>query len=183
MQNTGKIKTMTKNIVLTGLMGSGKTTLGKYLAEITGMEFLDTDDLIVKKAGKPITEIFAEDGEPHFRDLESQVIAEAAQKTGCVISTGGGAVKRQKNIDNLKSTGMVFYLQASAEELYERTKHDSSRPLLNVDDPVAVLKKLLAERAPLYETAHFTVNTEKKSIEEVSKQILELCQSQSRSPA
>ncbi len=169
---------MAKNIVLTGLMGSGKTTLGKYLTEVTGMEFIDTDDLIIQKAGKPISKIFAEDGEPCFRDLEAEVIEESAQKQDCIISTGGGAVLRIQNIENLKASGIVFYLQASAEALYERTKHDTSRPLLNTDDPAGVLRKLLASRKPFYENAHFTVNTENKTMEEVSKQVLRLYQSQ-----
>ncbi len=171
---------MIKNIVLTGLMGSGKTTVGRHISDKTDKEFLDTDDLIIQKAGKPISKIFEEDGEPHFRDIESEAILEASQKSGCVISTGGGAVLREENIDNLKKTGVVFYLEASAEELYNRTKGDSSRPLLNTEDPIGVLRRLLVARKPFYETADFKVNTGNKSVEEVSKQILELYQSQAR---
>ena len=165
---------MFKNIVLTGLMGSGKTTIGKYLAQRTGMEFIDTDELIVQKAKKPISQIFKDEGELYFRDLEAEVIEKSSQKSGCIISTGGGAVLRDENIENLQETGVLFYLEASAEELYARVKDDSSRPLLKGDNPVNILRRLLIARKPFYEKADFKIITENKTLEEVSKQILEL---------
>jgi len=170
---------MTKNIVLTGLMGSGKTTLGKYLAQNTGMEFVDTDELIVQKAGKPISQIFADDGELYFRDLEAKTIEEASHKSGRIISTGGGAVLREENMANLKKTGIVFYLEAPAQILYDRVKDDTSRPLLKVDNPLEKLEQLLAQRRSHYETADFKVNTGGKSLEETSKLVLELYQTRS----
>jgi shikimate kinase len=163
-----------KNIVLTGLMGSGKTTLGKYISEKIGMEFVDTDEIIIQKAGKSISEIFEEQGEPYFRDLESEAVLEASLKHGCVISTGGGAVLREVNIDNLKKTGVLFYLEASPEELYNRIKDDSSRPLLRGDDPVEILRRVLLARRPYYETADFKITTENRSLEEIYIQVIEL---------
>jgi len=101
---------MTKNIVLIGLMGSGKTTIGKKIAEKLKMKFIDTDELIVQKAQKAINLIFAEDGELFFRDLESEVIEEISKQENIVISTGGGAVLREENLNNLKKNGVLFYL-------------------------------------------------------------------------
>ncbi|MCK5176538.1 MAG: shikimate kinase, partial [Candidatus Aenigmarchaeota archaeon] len=127
---------MNKNIVLIELMGSGKTTLGNYLAQKISIEFFDTDELIIQKTAKPISKIFEEEGELFFRDIESEIIQEVAQKHCVVISTGGGAVLREENVENLKKTGILFYLEASPEELYNRVKDDSSRPLLKGDNPV-----------------------------------------------
>lgn len=165
---------MNKNIVLIGLMGSGKSTVGKCLAQKAGLEFLDTDEIIIQKAGKPIGQIFEDEGEPFFRDLEAEVIAETAKKQGCVISTGGGAVLREENIENLKRTGILFFLKASPEALYERVKDDNSRPLLRGDDPVSILRRILTARTYYYEQADFTVNTEKLSVEEGCEEILRL---------
>jgi len=166
-------KIMAKNIVLIGLMGSGKTTLGKHLAEKSGMEFIDTDELIVQKAGKSIAKIFEDKGQVHFRDLESEVIEEVSLKLDCVISTGGGAVLRDENVENLKKNGILFYLEASANTLWERIKDDSSRPLLQGEDPKSTLAKILEGRETLYKQADFTVSTE-TSLEEVAAQILRL---------
>ena len=165
---------MKKNIVLIGLMGSGKTTLGKCIAEKSGMEFVDTDELIIQKAGKPISKIFEDEGELIFRDLESEAVKEASEKEGAVISTGGGAVLREENIENLQKTGVLFYLQASPETLYERVKDDDSRPLLRGDDPVNILRRILSARSPYYGQADFTVNTEALSPEQASDRIIEL---------
>ncbi|HSA07148.1 MAG TPA: shikimate kinase [Candidatus Gastranaerophilales bacterium] len=161
---------MAKNIVFIGLMGSGKTTLGKYTAKKTGMLFFDTDELIVKKAQKPIKAIFADEGELYFRELETEVIKDISQKTDCVISTGGGAVLKQENIEYLKKTGVLFYLEASPEELYRRTKNDFSRPLLKGDNPIKILEKLLISRKSFYDKADFKINTENKTLEEAFKQ-------------
>jgi len=163
---------MARNIILIGLMGSGKTTLGKYLAGHTGIKFFDTDELIVQKTGKSIQKIFEDEGQLHFRDLESEVIAEVSRKSGCVISTGGGAVLRDENIDSLKKTGVLFYLETSAETLWNRVKNDSSRPLLQGKNPAETLAKILTARKPLYRQADFTVNTE-KSLEEIATQVLQ----------
>lgn len=165
---------MKKNIVLIGLMGSGKTTLGKCIAAKSGMEFVDTDELIIRKAGKPISQIFEDEGELFFRDMESEAVKEASEKEGAVISTGGGAVLREENIENLQKTGILFYLEASPEALYERVKDDDSRPLLRGDDPVNILRRILVARAPYYGQADFTINTEVLSPEQASDKIIEI---------
>jgi len=165
---------MTKNIVLIGLMGSGKTTIGRKLAEKSGMKFVDTDELIVQKAGKSIKLIFAEEGELFFRDLESEIIEEVSRQENLVISTGGGAVLRDENTDNLKQNGVLFYLYAPAEELFERIKNDTERPLINTANPVETLKIIQERREVLYNQADFKINTCEKTPEEVVNEIINL---------
>jgi len=163
---------MTKNIVLIGLMGSGKTTIGKKIAEKTGMKFTDTDELIVLKAGKSINLIFAEDGEAFFRDLESELIKEVSGQENLVISTGGGAVIREENINNLKKNGVLFYLNAPAEELFERIKYDTERPLIKTENPLGTLKTLLENRENFYNQADFKIDTMSKSPVGIADEII-----------
>lgn len=165
---------MTKNIVLIGLMGSGKTTIGKQLAEATGMKFLDTDELIVQKAGKSIKQIFADEGEPFFRDLETEAVEEASNCQNIVISTGGGAVLRDENMEMLQKNGILFYLYAPAEILFERIKDDKERPLINTPNPVETLKRIQMAREIFYEEADYKVYTSEKSIEETVQEIINL---------
>lgn len=169
-------KSIAKNIVLIGLMGSGKTTLGRMVAQKTGMEFIDTDELIIQRVGKSISQIFEEDGEAFFRDLELEIIEEVSHRENCVISTGGGAVLRPENFDNLKKTGVLFFLSASPMILWERIKDDKSRPLLKGDNAIGILIRVLTARLPLYEQADYKINTE-KSFEEAVDEIIRLYQS------
>ena len=164
---------MTKNIVLIGLMGSGKTTIGKKIAEKLKMKFIDTDELIVQKAQKAINLIFAEDGELFFRDLESEVIEEISKQENIVISTGGGAVLREENLNNLKKNGVLFYLFATAEELFERIKDDTERPLINTENPVKTLKTIQDNREIFYGQADFKINTGEKPPDEAADKIIE----------
>lgn len=117
-----------KNIVLTGMMGSGKTTCGRRLAAILGREFVDADAWIVEKAGMSIPEIFASRGEPAFRDLETQAARELGRRQGLVIATGGGMVLRQENVEALKANGVILFLDRPAGEIYDSTAMDG-RPL------------------------------------------------------
>jgi len=165
---------MTKNIVLIGLMGSGKTTIGKQAAEKLNMKFADTDELIVKKANKSIKLIFAEDGELFFRDLESEVIKEISEQENIVISTGGGSVLREENIDSLKKNGILFHLYAPAEELFKRIKNDTERPLINTENPVETLKIIQNRREMFYNQADYKINTSKKSPQETVDEIIKL---------
>ena len=158
-QALGK-RDMAKNIVLIGIMGSGKTTLGKIIAEKTGMEFIDTDEMVIQRVGKQIGEIFEEHGEAYFRDIEAEIVEEVSKKENCVISTGGGVVLRDENVDSLKRTGVMFFLTASPMTLWERVKGDKLRPLLKGDNVIGVLKRVLTARLPLYEQADYTINTE-----------------------
>ena len=142
--------------VLIGYRGSGKSTLGHKLADRLWQKFVDTDDLVVAKAGKSIAQIFAEEGEPHFRDLESKVVQEVAALSDHVISLGGGAPMREENRTAIKSAGhRVIYLKCEPDELYKRISADPSsvanRPALtNLFGSVDEISKVLAEREPIY---------------------------------
>jgi shikimate kinase len=148
------------NIFLVGMMGAGKTTLGKALAYRTGLAFVDTDRVLVERTGVPVATIFEIEGEAGFRRRESAVLAELAQGSGCVVATGGGAVLDEQNRRVMRAGGTVVYLRARLESLWERTRHDNTRPLLATPDPRATLAELLARRDPLYrEAAHVIVDT------------------------
>lgn len=148
------------NIFLVGMMGSGKTTLGRALAQRMHRPFADTDRLLVDRTGVPVTTIFEIEGEEGFRKRESTVIAELAQGDDQVIATGGGAVLAPENRAAMRSGGTVIYLRARLEHLWERTRHDSSRPLLKTADPRGTLEQLLLVRDCLYrEAAHIVVDT------------------------
>ncbi len=141
-------------------MGSGKSSVGRMTAKALGFDFIDTDQVIVERAGKQIPEIFAEEGEAAFRALETEVIQSLCESHRCVISTGGGAVLSARNREMLRSTGFVVCLTASEDVLFERVSRNSKRPLLQTDDPRATLAALIAERNVLYsETAHWTLDT------------------------
>jgi shikimate kinase len=148
------------NIFLVGMMGSGKTTLGRALAQRLQLEFVDTDKVLVERTGVPIATIFEIEGEQGFRRRETGVLAELAEHPGQVIATGGGAVLAEENRRVMRAHGTVVYLRARLESLWERTRHDSTRPLLATADPRATLAELLEQRDPLYrEAAHVTVDT------------------------
>lgn len=161
-----------KNIVLTGFMGTGKTEVGRLLARKLGYKFIDADSVIEEDQKMPITEIFKRFGEPYFRDIESKVIKRLSEMEGVVISTGGGAVLRQENMDNLRKNGIIICLMASPETIYERTKKDTSRPLLQVENPLQRIKELLDFRRPYYEKADIMIDTDGKTPEEVAREIL-----------
>lgn len=148
------------NIFLVGMMGAGKTTIGRALAERLGREFVDTDRLLVERTGVPVRTIFEIEGEEGFRRRESAVLAELAARDALVVATGGGAVLAEANRSLMRSRGTVVYLRARLESLWERTRRDTNRPLLATADPKATLAALLAERDPLYhEAAHVVVDT------------------------
>ena len=147
-----------KNIVLVGFMGSGKTTVGKLIAEQTGMPLLDMDAIIVERAGKPITEIFATEGEAHFRTLEKELAKELSETEGNIISTGGGIVLNPDNIAHFEKTGLVVCLLADAATVLDRVKHDDARPLLAGDKEQAILD-ILESRKHLYESIHQKIDT------------------------
>ena len=138
------------NIFLVGLMGAGKTTIGKLLARQRGLEFLDSDQEIVARCGVSIPTIFEIEGEAGFRKREVAMIDELSQRKGVVLATGGGAVLLEENRTHLKARGTVVYLRCQPQELYLRTRHDKNRPLLQTDDPLQKLKDLYAIRHPLY---------------------------------
>lgn len=146
------------NIYLVGLMGAGKTTVGRQLARRLGRVFHDSDHEIVVRTGVPIPTIFEIEGEAGFRRRESQTIAELSQEKGIVMATGGGAVLAEENRQCLRATGWVVYLSVPPLLLHQRTRHDRNRPLLQVEDPLARLESLHTVRDPLYrQTAHLVV--------------------------
>ncbi len=162
------------NIVLVGFMGSGKTTVGKLISEQTGMPLLDMDSIIVERAGKSINEIFAEEGEPHFRQLERELVKELAATEGNVISTGGGIVLNPDNIADFEKTSLVVCLLVDAETVLDRVRHDTSRPLLAGDKEAKILE-LLASRKSLYESITHKIDTSgRPSPHPTAEEIIEL---------
>ena len=147
------------NIYLIGLMGSGKTTIGRMLARRMGRVFFDSDHEIEHRTGVRIPVIFELEGEAGFRRREAQTIEELSHEKAAVMATGGGAVLEAGNREVLRRSGWVVYLDVPTTVLYERTRHDSNRPLLQVDDPLGKLNALRTQRDPLYrETAHFIID-------------------------
>lgn len=152
-------------IALIGLPGSGKSTIGKHLSRRLGLPFVDSDHLIERRLGCSIRDYFAREGESSFRDVEESVLDELSSTHAGVLSTGGGSVLRPNNRQRLHGRCQVVYLHASPEDVYRRVRHDSGRPLLQVEDPMARLRELYALRDPLYrETAHFVVETGRPSV-------------------
>jgi len=153
-------------VFLVGMPGSGKSTVGRQLARRLGLPFFDSDHLIEQRLGCSIREYFAREGEAAFRDVEEQVLAELARGgSAAVVATGGGAVLREANRQNLRQGGQVVYLRSSPEDLYRRLRNDTQRPLLQVADPLGKLRTLHTERDPLYrETAHFQIDTGRPSV-------------------
>lgn len=162
-----------RNIFLVGPMGAGKTTIGKQLAQLLHLEFIDTDQEIEARTGAPIDWIFDIEGEDGFRAREKEIIAELSQRQGIVLATGGGAVVTPENRTFLAGRGIVVYLETSIEQQLERTRKDKRRPLLqNTDDPEATLIALHKERDAQYrEIADVIVATNENSIKSVANKI------------
>lgn len=153
-------------ISLIGLPGSGKSTVGRQLARRLGLAFIDSDQVIEERLGCSIRAFFDREGEECFRDLEQSVMDElTTAQPAAVLSTGGGAVLRPANRQCLRQRGLVVYLHSSPEEIFRRIRHDKTRPLLQVANPLAQLRQLYVQRDPLYrETAHYVVETGRPSV-------------------
>jgi shikimate kinase len=152
------------NIFLVGLMGSGKTTIGRILSRNRGLDFFDSDHEIVARCGVSIPTIFEIEGEAGFRRREVCIINELSQLHGIVLATGGGAILAPENRAVLKERGTVVYLRCKPQELYMRTRHDKNRPLLQTDDPLGKLKELYAARHALYmDTADIVLDSGRQS--------------------
>ncbi|MEZ4594527.1 MAG: shikimate kinase [Chloroflexota bacterium] len=159
------------NIILTGFMGTGKSTVGKLLAQRLQRPFLDTDALIVQRDGRSIAQIFAEDGEETFRRWERTVALELAQQHGLIIATGGRLMLDEENAEALAASGLVFCLTADPQTILSRIKDDDKRPLLNVPNPAERIAQLLELRRELY--GRFPqMSTEGKTAEQVVAEIL-----------
>ncbi|MGV0953244.1 MAG: shikimate kinase [Fluviibacter sp.] len=162
-----------ENIYLVGLMGAGKSTVGRLLARRLNKRFVDTDQEIESRNGVTIPVIFEIEGEEGFRKREHEVLSDLACEQGLILSTGGGIVMRSDNRELLTANGYVVYLHARPELLADRTKHDRSRPLLNVADPLTRLRELHALRDPLYrDVAHAVVETGRGAPQQVVQGIL-----------
>ncbi|WP_430472179.1 shikimate kinase [Wielerella bovis] len=152
------MENMTGNFFLVGLMGSGKTTLGRQLAQQIQFDFYDSDQVLCERTGVSIPTIFELEGEQGFRERESAVIQDLCQLPNIVLATGGGAVLREENRQYLRQHGIVIYLHVQPEILYERVKNDRNRPLLQVADPLAKFRELYKIRDSIYrQTAHIIV--------------------------
>lgn len=170
------------NISLIGMPCSGKTTISQELKNIlNGYYFIDTDNIIVEKEHKTINEIFAQNGETYFRNLETKVLKDILSKDNQIISTGGGIIIRNENINLLKEKSFVIYLKTNINTLIERAKQNNERPLLNDNNISQKLKKLLSERENQYNKAHITIITDNKSINETAQEIMEKINENSRS--
>ena len=175
-----------KNIILVGFMGSGKSVVGKALARMTGLSMVDADRELVRKDGRPISQIFQEDGEEAFRKLERSVIGELCAQSGKVIAAGGGSFMDPDNRELMLASGWVVCLNARPETILQRISRSQGdaksakgkppiRPLLAGGDPLERIKALLAQRAEAYALAHYTVETDGLTPNKVAERVLELC--------
>ncbi len=155
------------NIVLVGFMGTGKTSIAKRLATQLRMRYVDTDDIIERDSGRRISDIFSEDGEETFRELESEAVRKASKLCNYVISTGGGVVLKETNMAELRRNGIIFCLTATPEEIYRRVRHQPHRPLLQTPDPLTKIKSMMEDRHPYYVKADYMVETTGRSFGEV----------------
>jgi shikimate kinase len=167
------VRKKTENIYLIGLMGAGKTTIGRQLATSLHLPFYDSDKAIEEQTGVDIPTIFEYEGEDGFRIREQNMIQELTQIDGMVLATGGGAILREENRKVLKENGFIVYLQCSVDKILQRTKRDNQRPLLNTADPRERIEKLFAEREGYYlACADFTIETSTMQSKAVVQNIL-----------
>ncbi len=169
---------MKSNLVLIGFMGSGKSTVGKLLAKVLEMKFIDTDLEIEKEQGRSVQDIFSKEGETYFRNLEKEMCIKLSQANNTVISTGGGIILNKENIDNLKNDAVVFFLDVNKKTLYNRLITSKGRPLLEGDELWAKINNVLGERIERYRTyADFIVKVGKEvpyeTMEDIKKLYIE----------
>lgn len=160
------------NLALIGFMGTGKSSVGRLCAAALRYDLVDTDHLIEQRAGKSIAEIFAQEGEAKFRELEAQLVAEMAGWRKKVISTGGGLGANEAHLADLKQHALVVCLWSTPEAIWQRVRHQAHRPLLQGPDPQAKIRELLAARAPFYKQADVLVGTDRRDVREVADHVL-----------
>ena len=161
------------NIVLAGFMGSGKTTVGRLLADRLQCSFVDMDALIEEREGRTISDIFAVDGEPYFRSVERSLVRELSARQGLVIATGGGVVADAENVRDFERTGLLVCLDATPEQIMQRIAHETHRPLLAAPDREQRIRDLLNQRRAAYASVSFHVDTNGRTPAEVVERILE----------
>ena len=163
-----------QNLFLVGPMGAGKSAVGRQLARMLHLDFVDSDEEVESRTGVDIPFIFEKEGEAGFRRREATVIDDLSQQEGIVLATGGGAIMDPKNRNHLGARGFVVYLRTSVDQQLSRTRKGRERPLLRNDDPRAVLEALMATREPLYrEIADLTVDTDSRKVRDVVNEILD----------
>lgn len=152
-------------------MGTGKTSIGKRLSSQLRMRYVDTDNVIERDSQRWISDIFEQDGEDFFRDLETEAVIKVSKLRNHIISTGGGVVLKETNITTLKENGVVFCLTATPEEIYRRVGHQTHRPLLQTTDPMETIRSMLDQRESFYSKADYMVDTTERSFTDVILQI------------
>jgi len=157
-----------QNLALIGFMGTGKSAVGRQVAALLNFDFVDTDEMIEKQTGQRITDIFAQHGESHFRQLEADTIKTLETRHNLIISTGGGSVVQPQNLASLRTHSYIICLWASPEGIYKRVRHQTHRPLLQGDDPIAKIATLLKEREPAYRQADHLINSELRPLHDLA---------------
>lgn len=165
---------LSKNIVLVGFMGTGKSKVSKKLAEVWQKEVISIDVLIEQSEGLPIPAIFTEKGQRYFRSLEKKIVSEVSRKKDVIIDCGGGVVLDPENIRRLRKHGLIICLYASPEVIFNRLKRKKNRPLLDVKEPKKRINQLLEVRKEHYQQADHKVNTDNKTVTEVCREIMAL---------
>ena len=166
------MRQLSANIVLVGFMGTGKSAVGRVIAQKLEFHFIDTDDVIEQTSKAKISDIFAEHGEDYFRDLESQAVKSVALMKNQVVATGGGVVLRSSNIDLLRTGGPIFCLNATPKAIWDRVRSSRSRPLLRGPEPLKKIETLLDKRAPYYALADHQIETTGVSVDRVADEII-----------
>ncbi|RPE71458.1 shikimate kinase [Pacificibacter maritimus] len=167
-------KGLLKTVAVVGMMGAGKTAVGKAIAQRLDVPFLDSDAEIEEAADRTIAEIFERDGEAFFRQKETQVIGRLLQDERCILSTGGGAFMSAENRALIADNGVAVWLQADLDILWQRVRHKNTRPLLQTDNPYETLKSLVAQRDPIYAHAGLVVHAEPDlSIDDMANKVIE----------
>jgi len=167
-------KLQSGNLILVGMMGSGKTTMGRALAKHLGKVFVDSDEEIQKRTGVTIPHIFDIEGETGFRQRETAAIRDLVERDNMVLATGGGAVLAEQSRELMRQNGIVVYLKANVHDLWQRTRHDRNRPLLQTADPYAKLTELFQQRDPLYlQVADIVMQSGKQSAHALMLQLVD----------
>ncbi|MFH1283044.1 MAG: shikimate kinase [bacterium] len=161
------------NIVLTGFMGTGKTVVGKLLAKKLSYQYIDSDEMIEKDVGMSISKIFKYKGEAFFREVESKAILLVSLLDKFIVATGGGVPLKSINMDELEKKGFIVCLKAKAQTIFDRVKDDNSRPLLQTEEPLKEIQKLLKQREEYYKRCDFSVDTDAYNVEKVADIIIE----------
>lgn len=162
-----------QNVFLVGFMGSGKSTIARCMAKNYGLDMIDMDQLIVEREGMCIPDIFAQKGEPYFRDVETNLLIELEEQQDKVVSCGGGVVLRDENVQAMRQSGQVVLLDAKPETILERVKDDDNRPLLRGNKNVQFIRDMMEKRQPKYEAAaDLVIHTDGKSADEICKEII-----------